>query len=40
VAAAAEAAGRRWFQGITACRRLLGPPQKDIQNVKRNKIDN
>jgi hypothetical protein len=27
VAAAAEAAGRRWFQGITACRRLLGPPR-------------
>jgi len=26
VAAAAEAAGRRWFQGIAACRALLGPP--------------
>jgi hypothetical protein len=26
VRAAAEAAGRRWFQGITACQALLGPP--------------
>ena len=26
VAAAAEAAGRQWFQGVAACRRLLDPP--------------
>jgi hypothetical protein len=36
VAAAAEVAGRQWFQGIAACRRLLDPPERwgDPDNPK------
>jgi hypothetical protein len=34
VATAAEAAGRRWFQGIAACRSLLGPPPSDRSRLE------